>query len=109
VTLHKHAQLLEVLEMPQLMDTCVRNGYYDEALELATYVSRLEKKHASTIPVIAVCSYTVFVSSHRFSEANLSELFSQVVPQCAIGFYQRNCFFFNKCGVLNIIFLLSSH
>ncbi|XP_060109859.1 conserved oligomeric Golgi complex subunit 8 [Heteronotia binoei] len=51
LTLNRHTEILEVLEIPQLMDTCVRNSYHEEALGLVAYVRRLEKKHAD-IPVI---------------------------------------------------------
>ena len=52
--LSKHPQLLEVLEIPQLMDTCVRNGFYEESLQLYSYIQKLNKKYGSSLPIISV-------------------------------------------------------
>ncbi|XP_048372228.1 conserved oligomeric Golgi complex subunit 8 [Sphaerodactylus townsendi] len=51
LTLSRHTEILEVLEIPQLMDTCVRNGYHEEALALVAHARRLHKKHPD-LPVI---------------------------------------------------------
>ncbi|KAJ1561254.1 conserved oligomeric Golgi complex component, partial [Cladochytrium tenue] len=40
-----HERVLEVLEIPALMDTFVRNGNYDEAMELQAHVTRLVARH----------------------------------------------------------------
>lgn len=59
LTLTRHTQLLQVLEIPQLMETCIRDGHYEEALQLAAYVKRLAGKHGE-IPVVAVSSLLQF-------------------------------------------------
>ena len=48
--LNCHGTLLDLLEVPQLMDTCVRNGNYDEALDLEAFAAKLAVLH-SNLPV----------------------------------------------------------
>lgn len=45
--LSKHQQLLEQLEIPQLMDNCIRAKCYDEALKLYLEVDRARSKSPS--------------------------------------------------------------
>ncbi|CAG9765488.1 unnamed protein product [Ceutorhynchus assimilis] len=45
LTLSKNAQLLEILELPQLMNSFISDQLYDDALELANYVQKICNKH----------------------------------------------------------------
>ncbi|KAK8800477.1 hypothetical protein JH06_0992 [Blastocystis sp. subtype 4] len=42
-----HSQLLELLEMPQLMDTCIRNNLHEEGLVLLRHANSLYTEHFS--------------------------------------------------------------
>lgn len=63
LTLTRNAELLEVLEMPQLMESCLRSSQYNEALELSQYARQLGTKHGD-IPIISV-NYNIFTKRNK--------------------------------------------
>jgi len=95
LTRSRYTELLELLEISQLMDTTVRNGYYDEALELIEFARKLEKKFAS-IKVIKGIVDAVKQSSHLLLNHLLAQLRTNIqLPTCLriIGYLRRmNCF-----------------
>uniref|UniRef100_A0A182WF84 Conserved oligomeric Golgi complex subunit 8 n=1 Tax=Anopheles minimus TaxID=112268 RepID=A0A182WF84_9DIPT len=91
LTLMRNAELLEILELPQLMDSCIREGKYEEALELSSYVQRLTVKHGS-IPVIASINEAVEAAWHTMLMQLLAQLRTDLqLPKClqVVGYLRR--------------------
>lgn len=89
--LERHARIVEILEVPQLMDTCVRNGYYEEALQLQQYANQLHRKHPG-IPIIANMADDVRATADVMLEQLHSQLRGNIqVTAClrVIGFLRR--------------------
>ena len=49
-------------QVPQLVDACARNGFHDEALELANFVNGLERRHllASEVSLLYCAFHYVY-------------------------------------------------
>jgi hypothetical protein len=61
-TLWQHANMVELLELSQLMDACVKNFFYDEALEIQNHALRLANLHHD-IPVIRMIAEEIKAST----------------------------------------------
>ncbi|KAF0452904.1 Dor1-domain-containing protein [Gigaspora margarita] len=102
-----HDNLLEILEIPQLMDTCVRNGLYSEAMDLSAHVARLVSKY-STIPLIQRIERDVKQTMQLMLSKLITLLSQQIkLPSClkVIG-YLRRMEAFDEAE-LRLVFLLS--
>lgn len=49
LVLEHQNKLAELLELPQLMETCVRNGFYQEAMDMAAHVQTLASRHPNAL------------------------------------------------------------
>jgi len=44
-TLLQHSTLMELLELPNVMDACIRSELYEEALQISSFANTLERRH----------------------------------------------------------------
>ena len=83
--------MLELLEVPQLMDTCIRNGSYDDALDLKGFIGKLAFMH-SDLKAVQNLVKEVDAASASMLEQLLQKLRSNIqLPDCLrmIGYLRR--------------------
>lgn len=86
-----HAALLDILEVPSLMDTCIRSGNFDEALDLKAYANKLAVIHGD-LPLVHRLLDEVAAASNVMLEQLLERLQGSVqLPEClrSIGYLRR--------------------
>jgi hypothetical protein len=91
-TLAHQAQLLDILEVPSLQDTCVRHGNYDEALDLESFVSKMVAAHADDVPVVRALGADARASSDVMLAQLLGKLRGAIqLPEClrVVGYLRR--------------------
>ncbi|KAL8541651.1 hypothetical protein ACS0TY_002786 [Phlomoides rotata] len=89
--LANQSNLLDLLEIPQLTDTCVRNGNYDEALDLEAFVAKFTTMHPK-IHVIQALVAEVQQTTQSLLAQLLLKLQSNIqLPECLriIGYLRR--------------------
>ena len=81
----------ELLEVPKLLDACVRNGHYDEALDLENFVAKMEATHGD-IALVKRLADEARASSAEMLRALLARLRVGIqLPECLrmVGYLRR--------------------
>ena len=82
-TLLQHSSLLELLELPSLMDACVRSNLYDEALSIAAFSNTLERRHQDSNQVVSQVIAQIRSRQTDLRRILLQQLKASVtMPQC---------------------------
>lgn len=87
--------LLDLLELPQLLDACIRNQMYEESLELLTYCGNMLQAHQArgeNVPILSTLKEQVAVQRASLHSALVAQLATDIhLPACVrvIGFLRR--------------------
>lgn len=91
----QHSAILELLELPQLLDACIRNQMYDESLELLAYCNNMFQSHESRgedIPVLQGLCEQVATQKANLQSSLVAQLKTDIhLPACVrvMGFLRR--------------------
>ena len=92
LVLSRHTKLLEFLELPQLMETCVRNAKYEEALEIQQLAAKVAKPPKGDIRIVSKVVEDIRTSSEWMLNQLLARLRTQItLPEClkVVGLVRR--------------------
>ena len=87
----QQSSILDLLEIPSLMDTCVRGGNYEEALELKSFGKKLRMVHGD-LPVVVMITHEIDKVSEVMLEQLLEKLEGTIqLAEClkVIGYVRR--------------------
>lgn len=97
-TLEQHSTILELLELPQLMDACVKNQCYDDALELEHYARKIYRENLN-IPILAQILAEIELST----ESMAVHLHNQLCSQCTLTESFKIVNYLRKLAIYNEI------
>ncbi|KAH9592393.1 conserved oligomeric Golgi complex component [Schistosoma haematobium] len=95
--LENHTQLLEIIELPQLMQTCVHNGHYDDAISIFAYTKTLFSKYGSRYSVLRMIYSQVSAVASQF----VHQLYNQLRAPLSLSSCIKTVVFLRRTGLLS--------
>lgn len=86
-------KLLEIIELPQLMQTCVHNGHYDDAISIFAYTKTLFSKYGSMYSVLRMIYSQVSAVASQF----VHQLYNQLRAPLSLSSCIKVCILAPLC------------
>jgi hypothetical protein len=95
IVLEHQDKLVDLLDIPQLVDTCVRNGYYHEAMELTSHTRQLVSRYPD-VPLV----HSISAQVDSIMQLQLSQLVASLREPVKLPVLVKSIGFLRKMGSL---------